>query len=136
MLSVGVTANRLSVTPAANPAAAARGPDTLPSASASNLLYWSKATNPIVRHQPRMFSLLPFQAHMNVPVDRDTAKGDVRIPALAELPMMSVVHPAYHCGPNGGHGSFLPSASRRLSCVLVLATVASSGGSVSSASHS
>lgn len=46
----------------------------------------------------------------------------VRIPALAELPMMSVVHPAYHCGPNGGHGSFLPSASRRLSCVLVLAT--------------
>lgn len=47
--------------------------------------------------------------------------------------MMSVVHPAYHCGPNGGHGSFLPSASRRLSCVLVLATVASSGRTVSSA---
>lgn len=38
--------------------------------------------------------------------------------------MMSVVHPAYHCGPNGGHGSFCPSASRRFSCVLVLATAA------------
>lgn len=55
------------------------------------------------------------------------------MPALAEFPMMSVVHPAYHCGPNGGHGSFLPSARRRLSCVLVLATVTSSGRTVSSA---
>lgn len=51
MLSVGVTASRLSVTPAAKPATAARGPDTLPSASASSRLYWSKATNPIVRRQ-------------------------------------------------------------------------------------
>lgn len=40
--------------------------------------------------------------------------------------MMSVVQPAYHCGPNGGQGSFLPSASRRFSCVLVLATVGQS----------
>lgn len=47
---------------------------------------------------------------------------DVRMPALAELPMISVVHPAYHCRPNGGHGSFWPSGSRRLSCDLVLAT--------------
>lgn len=45
------------------------------------------------------------------------------MPALAEFPMMSVVQPAYHCDPNGGHGSFLPSARRRLSCVLVFATV-------------
>lgn len=47
--------------------------------------------------------------------------------------MMSVVHPAYHCDPNGGHGSFWPSASRRLSCVLVLATAAGSRRAVSSA---
>jgi len=61
------------------------------------------------------------------PGTRYTArKEDVRIPALAELPMMSVVQPAYHCEPKGGHGSFLPSASRRFSCVLVLATVTSS----------
>lgn len=46
---------------------------------------------------------------------------------------MSVVHPAYHCGPNGGHGSFSPAASRRLSCVLVLATVASGRRAVPSA---
>jgi hypothetical protein len=45
------------------------------------------------------------------------------MPALAELPMISVVHPAYHCRPNGGQGSFWPSASLRLSCVRVLATV-------------
>jgi hypothetical protein len=37
--------------------------------------------------------------------------------------MIKVVHPAYHCLPNGGHGSFFPSANRRLSCVLVFATV-------------
>jgi len=49
------------------------------------------------------------------------------MPALAELPMMSVVQPAYHWRPNGGHGSFWPSASRRLSCVRVLATVARAG---------
>lgn len=45
------------------------------------------------------------------------------MPALIELPIMSVVHPAYHCLPNGGHGSFFPSASLRLSCVRVFATV-------------
>lgn len=41
--------------------------------------------------------------------------------------MMSVVHPAYHCAPKGGHGSFLPSASRLLSCDLVFATAHISG---------
>lgn len=46
ILSVGVTANKLSVMPAANPARAARGPVTFPSASARRRLYWSKATNP------------------------------------------------------------------------------------------
>lgn len=44
------------------------------------------------------------------------------MPALAEFPIIKVVHPAYHCFPNGGHGSFCPSARRRLSCVLVFAT--------------
>src|ERR1044071_2398403 len=44
------------------------------------------------------------------------------MPALAELPMIRVVHPAYHCRPNGGHGSFWPSANLRLSCGRVLAT--------------
>jgi hypothetical protein len=47
---------------------------------------------------------------------------DIRIPALAELPIMFVVHPAYHSLPNLGHGSFWPSANLRLSCVRVLAT--------------
>ena len=37
--------------------------------------------------------------------------------------MIRVVHPAYHCEPNGGHGSFWPAANLRLSCVRVLATV-------------
>lgn len=46
------------------------------------------------------------------------------MPALAELPMINVVHPAYHCLPNGGHGSFWPAANLRLSCVRVLATAA------------
>lgn len=68
------------------------GPETLPSASASMLLYVSKATK--------------------------------RMPALSELPMMSVVQPAYHCVPKGGHGSFWPAASRRFSCVRVLANSA------------
>lgn len=48
----------------------------------------------------------------------------IRMPALAAFPMISVVQPAYHCDPNGGHGSFCPSASLRLSCVLVFATAA------------
>lgn len=47
----------------------------------------------------------------------------VRMPAFAEFPMINVVHPAYHCFPNGGQGSFWPSGRRRLSCVLVFATV-------------
>ena len=44
------------------------------------------------------------------------------MPAFNELPIISVVHPAYHCLPNGGHGSFLPSASLRLSWDRVFAT--------------
>ena len=44
------------------------------------------------------------------------------MPAFKEFPIMSVVQPAYHCEPKGGHGSFLPSGRRRFSCVLVLAT--------------
>lgn len=52
-----------------------------------------------------------------------TDNTNLLMPALIELPIMSVVHPAYHCLPNGGHGSFFPSASLRLSCVRVFATV-------------
>lgn len=48
---------------------------------------------------------------------------NTRIPAFNELPIMSVVHPAYHARPNGGQPSFWPSGKRRLSCDLVLATV-------------
>lgn len=48
--------------------------------------------------------------------------SNLRMPALAEFPMISVVHPAYHWLPNGGHGNFLPSGNLRLSCVRVLAT--------------
>lgn len=44
--SNGVTASKLSVTPAPNPAMTVLGPDILPSASASKALYWSNATNP------------------------------------------------------------------------------------------
>jgi hypothetical protein len=55
------------------------------------------------------------------------AFGDARIPALSEFPMIRVVQPAYHCFPNGGHGSFLPSGSRRLSCDRVFATGGWSG---------
>ena len=47
-----------------------------------------------------------------------------RIPALNELPMINVVQPAYHCRPNGGHGSFLESGNRRLSCMRVFANSA------------
>jgi hypothetical protein len=36
--------------------------------------------------------------------------------------MISVVQPAYQALPNGGHGSFLESGNRRLSCVRVFAT--------------
>ena len=52
-------------------------------------------------------------------------EDDLRIPALAELPMIRVVHPAYHCLPNGGHGSFFPSANRRFNCDRVFATMKS-----------
>lgn len=72
----------------------------------------------------------PFPGRPSAERDKDKEQQmdeHVRMPALAELPMMSVVHPAYHCGPNGGQGSFLPSASRRLSCVLVLATAPGGG---------
>ena len=50
-----------------------------------------------------------------------------RIAAFAEFPMIDVVHPAYHCRPNGGHGSFAPSARFRFSCVLVFATAGGRG---------
>ncbi len=60
----------------------------------------------------------------SVPVSlREAAEvQDVRIPALSEFPMIKVVHPAYHCLPKGGHGSFCELGKRRLSCDLVLAT--------------
>lgn len=44
------------------------------------------------------------------------------IPAFNEFPITNVVHPAYHAAPNGGQGSFLPSAKRRFNCVRVFAT--------------
>jgi hypothetical protein len=40
------------------------------------------------------------------------------------LPMIKVVHPAYHCFPNGGKGSFCPAARREFNCVRVLANSA------------
>jgi hypothetical protein len=49
------------------------------------------------------------------------------MPAFSELPMIRVVQPAYHCFPNGGHGSFFPSANLRLSCDRVFATSGRSG---------
>ncbi len=45
------------------------------------------------------------------------------MPALRAFPTISVVQPAYHCDPNGGHGSFFASGNRRFSWVLVLATL-------------
>lgn len=53
----------------------------------------------------------------------DKLQGYVRIPALIELPITRVVHPAYHALPNGGHPSFSPVGRRLLSCILVFATV-------------
>lgn len=44
------------------------------------------------------------------------------MPAFNELPIIRVVHPAYHALPNGGHGSFAESANLRFNCVLVFAT--------------
>lgn len=67
----------------------------------------SKATN------PRLLTQLCCPREMEI---------NSRIPALAEFPMINVVHPAYHCFPNGGHGSFFESGNLRLSCVRVLAT--------------
>jgi hypothetical protein len=48
--------------------------------------------------------------------------SDALMPALSELPMIKVVHPAYHCLPNGGHGSFFPSGNLRFNCDRVFAT--------------
>lgn len=45
------------------------------------------------------------------------------MPAFREFPIISVVHPAYHALPNGGHGSFPASGNLRFNCVLVFATV-------------
>lgn len=111
MLSNGVTANSDSVAPAPKPAMTVAGPETLPSASASIFLYMSNATNPTctVRQSP------PNHFH------------DVLMPAFRELPMIKVVHPAYHCLPNGGHGSFFPSGNLRLSWDRVFATMFGSG---------
>src|SRR5438874_1663633 len=47
-----------------------------------------------------------------------------RMPAFNEFPMISVVHPAYHCLPNGGQGNFLESGNLRLSCMRVFANSA------------
>ena len=46
MLSVGVTANSDSVTPAPKPAMTVRGPESLPFSSTRRALYWSNATKP------------------------------------------------------------------------------------------
>jgi hypothetical protein len=46
-----------------------------------------------------------------------------RTPAFRELPIIRVVQPAYHAGPNFGHGSLSAPDNRWLSCVRVLATV-------------
>src|SRR4051812_47240279 len=87
MLSVGVTARRDSGTPAPNPAKTVRGPDILPSASASIFLYRSKATNPEL--QLAFFCLLliyptarPTDARLGrVANDQRRAPG---VPLLAE----------------------------------------------------
>ena len=50
------------------------------------------------------------------------------MPALSELPIISVVHPAYHALPKGGQPSFCPSGNRRLSWVRVFATGARQRG--------
>ena len=47
---------------------------------------------------------------------------DERIPAFSELPIISVVQPAYHARPKGGQASFLSVGRRRLSWERVLAT--------------
>jgi hypothetical protein len=68
ILSVGVTANKDSVTPAPKPASTVRGPESLPSESASKLLNWSNATNPT----RRVCSRQPVMPHptCNVPLQR------------------------------------------------------------------
>jgi hypothetical protein len=60
---------------------------------------------------------------VSVPCEVTRLVSNLLMPAFSELPMIRVVQPAYHCLPNGGHGSFLPSASLRLSCDRVFATV-------------
>ena len=114
ILSVGVTAKRDSVNPAPNPAMTVLGPEIFPFSSWRAALIASKATNPIKK---TLYQLWPDQYQQN-----PTPVSNSRIPALREFPMINVVHPAYHCFPNGGHGSFWPSARRRLSWVRVFAT--------------
>lgn len=55
ILSKGVTARRLSVTPAPKPAITVRGPEIFPLESSSIDLYWSKATNPVVEMEELAF---------------------------------------------------------------------------------
>jgi hypothetical protein len=55
-------------------------------------------------------------------IDLYWSNATKRIPAFKEFPIMSVVHPAYHAFPKGGHGSFAESANRRFNCVRVFAT--------------
>lgn len=99
MLSKGVTAKRDSVNPAPNPATTVLGPEILPFSSWRTDFMASKATNPTVYQRQSTQS-----------------RGvHARIPALSEFPIISVVHPAYHWRPNGGHGSFWPWVSWRLS---------------------
>jgi hypothetical protein len=63
----------------------------------------------------------------STPVLHVVQSDDVLMPAFNELPIIKVVQPAYHCLPNGGHGSFFPSGSLRLSCDRVFATKIRSG---------
>lgn len=56
-------------------------------------------------------------------MDLNWSNATKRTPAFRELPIISVVQPAYHAGPNFGHGSLSAPDSRWLSCVRVLATI-------------
>ena len=115
ILSNGVTASADSVNPAPNPAITVLGPEILPSASCSNALYWSNATNPI-RYLVSLARLSSTPAGSEI-------ESNVRIPAFKELPMIRVVQPAYHALPNGGHGNFPASGNLRFNCVRVFATI-------------
>lgn len=125
ILSKGVTAKRLSVTPAPKPAITVRGPEIFPSASSSMDLYWSKATNPIIHIGISIYFSCEIFSKANVwIVSYNTKEVYIRIPAFKLFPIISVVHPAYHALPNGGHGSFAPAANLRFNCVLVFANSA------------